>query len=253
MDENNNKRSYTFKTFRVVVYDAEGYELITLFRQANSETDLKEGCYALLAQFAEQGGTQLVAYHKPKNSKPLFTIVLQDGEYVLQDKAATKAGYVRKGGWGGKRTGAGRKTVDLMQKKRGVGISLSTELIEILSTLKNKNEYVEEAIREKLIRDGYYTSTGTGSSSDINDIIKAHPNILLHSIVGADYGVYTIRDAAMQKQFANDLGDSRLVRVDSEDERAQAYAAMGIDDPTSYNRLYKTATEPAILYIALKS
>ncbi len=55
--------------------------------------------------------------------------------------------------WGGKREGAGRPKSDVETKI--ISIKMETELVKSLPSDINRSRYVNEAVREKMKKDGY--------------------------------------------------------------------------------------------------
>ncbi len=54
---------------------------------------------------------------------------------------------------GGKREGAGRKAVGI--STHAMALKLDNDLYEVLSnSSQNKNRYINDAVREKMVRDG---------------------------------------------------------------------------------------------------
>ena len=54
---------------------------------------------------------------------------------------------------GGKREGAGRKAVGI--STHALALKLDNDLYEVLSnSSQNKNRYINDAVREKMVRDG---------------------------------------------------------------------------------------------------
>ncbi|MBR6287608.1 MAG: hypothetical protein IKR18_11655 [Bacteroidaceae bacterium] len=52
--------------------------------------------------------------------------------------------------WGGKRDGAGRKRVN----SKRIGLSVPDDVVEALSKVGNMSQFIVEAIREKVKREG---------------------------------------------------------------------------------------------------
>ena len=58
---------------------------------------------------------------------------------------------------GGKREGAGRKAVGI--STHAMALKLDNDLFEALSAAKiNKNRFINDAVREKMVREGYNIS-----------------------------------------------------------------------------------------------